>query len=322
MRWDIVKRIVWLFLLLIFMGSHSYAAGTDLEIHHQSAIDRINNGEELYDDATRPGAFNVKYEGIDSEFNGPKFNVTFVSNEQYSSNSDWVNRFDVTSYVDGMLDENYMYVNNGTSQMDNIEILVDRALQQGEGESEGEDSGDPEDDLELTDEQLRELQLEKAKEVAENIDQYMQEQGIADEIELTYSLNYVKLTLRGETLFSSGQATLKTEAYEVIDGIGSMITDSKFSDYSMQIEGHTDNVPINTAYFPSNWELSAARAIAVGKYIIDEKGIDPTKIVTAGYGEFYPIAENDTAENKAKNRRVEVKVVLQTKEVDLYEYLP
>ena len=120
MRWDIVKRIVWLFLLLIFMGSHSYAAGTDLEIHHQSAIDRINNGEELYDDATRPGAFNVKYEGIDSEFNGPKFNVTFVSNEQYSSNSDWVNRFDVTSYVDGMLDENYMYVNNGTSQMDKV----------------------------------------------------------------------------------------------------------------------------------------------------------------------------------------------------------
>lgn len=211
-------------------------------------------------------------------------------------------------------------INNGTSQLSNIEILIDRALQQGEGDSEGEDEGDPSDNLDLTDEQLREIQLDKAREVAENIDQYMQSQGIAEDIEMKYSLNYVKLTLPGETLFSSGQATLKSDAFRIIDGIGSMITDSQFSDYSVQIEGHTDNVPINTAYFPSNWELSAARAIAVGKYIIDTNDFDPTKIVCAGYGEFYPIAANDTTENKAKNRRVEIKVVLQTEEIDLNEY--
>ncbi len=95
-RLDIVKKIIWLFLLLLVTGSHSYAAGSDFEIHHQSATDRINNGEELYNDDIRPGAFNVSYEGIYSELNGPKFHVTFVSNEQYSSYSDWINRFDVT----------------------------------------------------------------------------------------------------------------------------------------------------------------------------------------------------------------------------------
>lgn len=208
-------------------------------------------------------------------------------------------------------------INNGTSQLNNIEILVDKALQQGEGESEGDDEGNPED---LTEEQLKELQLEKAKEVAENIDQFMQDKGIEEEIEIKYSLNYVKLTLPGETLFGSGQATLKRDAYDVADAIGQIINEEKFADFSMQIEGHTDNVPINTSYFPSNWELSAARAIAVGKYIIEAQGIDPTKIVTAGYGEYVPIAPNDTPENKAKNRRVEVKIVLQTEEVDLKEY--
>lgn len=211
-------------------------------------------------------------------------------------------------------------INNGTSQISNIEILIDRALQQGEGESEGESEGAPSDNLDLTDEQLREIQLDKAKEVAERIDQYMQNQGIAEEIEMKYSLNYVKLTLPGETLFSSGQATLKAEALPIIDGIGTMIVDSQFSEYSIQIEGHTDNVPINTSYFPSNWELSAARAIAVGTYILDTKDFDPTKIVCAGYGEFYPIVDNDTTANKAMNRRVEVKVVLQTEEIDLNEY--
>jgi hypothetical protein len=102
------------------MGSLSFADGTDLEIHHQSAIDRINNEEELYNDDTRPGAFNVSYEGIDPELNGPKFHVTFVSNEQYSSYSDWVNRFDLTTYVDGMLDDGYVFVNNGTSENDKV----------------------------------------------------------------------------------------------------------------------------------------------------------------------------------------------------------
>lgn len=209
-------------------------------------------------------------------------------------------------------------INNGTSQLTNIEILIDKALEQGTPEdSEGDLEANIED---LTAEELLEQQLEEVKEVAEDIADFMKEEGVEEEVEISYSLNYIKLTLPGEALFSSGSATLKADAYEVVDSIGMILNEQEFSDFSMQIEGHTDDIPINTAYFPSNWELSAARAIAVGKYIIDEQNIDPTKIVTAGYGEYVPIDTNETDEGRANNRRVEVKIVLQTEEVDLQEY--
>lgn len=208
-------------------------------------------------------------------------------------------------------------INNGATQLADIEILIDKALEQGTPETEDQTEDNKE---ELTEEEIKQAQLEEAKEVAENVKQYMQERGIEEDIEIKYSLNYVKITLPGEALFDSGRAELKPEAFEVLAAIGEKMDTREFKDFSMQIEGHTDNVPINTAFFPSNWELSAARAIAVGRNIMDEQGIDPRKIVCAGYGEYVPIDTNETAEGRAKNRRVEVKIVLQTDEVDLEEF--
>ncbi len=148
----------------------------------------------------------------------------------------------------------------------------------------------------------------------------MVDEGVRDDVDVSYSLNYVKITLPGEALFDSGQAIIKPEAFTVIDVIGEMINSEDFDTYNIQIEGHTDDVPINTIYFPSNWELSASRAIAVGKYLIDDMGFSPDKIASTGYGEYRPIAPNDTPENKATNRRVEVKIVLQSEEIQVEEY--
>ena len=206
-------------------------------------------------------------------------------------------------------------INNGADQLANIEIIIDRALELNDDLNE-----EGSEDSEVTPEEAMQAALEQAKEVAEEVDQFMQDQGIREEVDMKYSLNYVKLTLPGETLFDSGQARIKQAALPIIDVIGEMINTTGFSEYLIQVEGHTDNVPINTIYFPSNWELSAARAIAVGKYLIDEKGYEETKISCTGYGEFDPIADNDTAENRAKNRRVEIKIVLQSEEVDVSEY--
>ena len=75
----------------------------------------------------------------------------------------------------------------------------------------------------------------------------------------------------------------------------------------MQVEGHTDNIPISNDEFPSNWELSVARAIAVSKIMI-ENGIQPNRINVAGYGEFRPLVENESLENRNKNRRIELKL--------------
>jgi chemotaxis protein MotB len=77
----------------------------------------------------------------------------------------------------------------------------------------------------------------------------------------------------------------------------------------MRIEGHTDNVPIRTAKFRSNWELSTARASTVIAFLIETLAYDPTQLSAAGYGEFHPRAPNDSAENRARNRRVDIVIL-------------
>ena len=81
-----------------------------------------------------------------------------------------------------------------------------------------------------------------------------------------------------------------------------------YTDNIIEIEGHTDNVPIHTQRFKNNNELSSARALAVAEFYIENKGIDPAKLKYSGRGEYVPVAENGTAEGRAQNRRVEIKV--------------
>ena len=83
----------------------------------------------------------------------------------------------------------------------------------------------------------------------------------------------------------------------------------KYPENDIKIEGHTDNLPINTTQYPNNWYLSAARAISVATYFTDYKNFSPDRISTEGYGEYRPKAPNDTPENRAINRRVEIKVI-------------
>lgn len=209
-------------------------------------------------------------------------------------------------------------INNGVTQMTDIEILVDRSLEKVEEDSD--DDSDTEPTYEELKEIAEELMWANAESVADNVHAQLSQEGVVEDVDIAYSLNFVKITLPGEALFDSGRANIKPEAFSVIDVIGNVVTAQDYSDYNIQIEGHTDNVPINTIQFPSNWELSSARAIAVGKYLTETFGFDPTKLSWAGYGEFVPVASNDTAEDRALNRRVEVKIVLQTDEVDVVEY--
>ena len=83
--------------------------------------------------------------------------------------------------------------------------------------------------------------------------------------------------------------------------------------YDLRIEGHTDNVPIHTAEFDSNWELSSARATRIARLFLDMKAIPADRLSAAGYAEFHPVASNDTAEGRAENRRVDLVVMPRTK---------
>ncbi|MFQ5473660.1 MAG: flagellar motor protein MotB [Dehalococcoidia bacterium] len=113
----------------------------------------------------------------------------------------------------------------------------------------------------------------------------------------------LRITIEAPVLFGSGQATLREEASVILRPI---LDEIIAMPNPIVVEGHTDNVPIRTARFPTNWELSAARAIAVARFFIDVGGMQPKRVAVAGYGEYQPIASNETAEGRAKNRRVEL----------------
>jgi len=118
------------------------------------------------------------------------------------------------------------------------------------------------------------------------------------------------LVIMGDkVLFKTGLAELEPETYSKLKRLGTIIRDV---DCSIRIEGHTDDTPIHTARYPSNWELSAARAVAVVKYFISECGIAPERLAAAGYADSKPRWPNDTALHRAKNRRVEVTLATQT----------
>jgi len=113
-----------------------------------------------------------------------------------------------------------------------------------------------------------------------------------------------------EVLFDSGEATLKPAGIAVLGKIGSVL--AKAGDRRVEVQGHTDNVPIAGALakrFPTNWELSAARATNVVRFLQEEAKIDPTRLSAAGYAEFRPKASNDTDGGRRQNRRIEILLV-------------
>jgi chemotaxis protein MotB len=117
------------------------------------------------------------------------------------------------------------------------------------------------------------------------------------------------ISLREAGFFASGSAEPKPEALPTLRQIAAKLGSTP---YDLRIEGHTDNVPIHTAEFDSNWELSAARATHIARLFLEMKAIPADRISAAGYAEFHPVAANDTAEGRAENRRVDLVVMPRT----------
>ena len=113
----------------------------------------------------------------------------------------------------------------------------------------------------------------------------------------------LSIIIRDDLLFSSGRAEINPSGMSVLRAIGSRF--EKFEG-EVIVEGHTDNVPSNTERFPSNWELSTARAVSTVKYMTEELGVSPVVLSAAGYGDTKPRASNDTPDNRSKNRRIEI----------------
>ena len=135
------------------------------------------------------------------------------------------------------------------------------------------------------------------------IEQYLAEQGIESQVTTSIDDRGLVISMNDAILFDPGSGVIKPEYRDVLIKIGETI--NRLNNY-IRVEGHTDNIPESSMMYPTNWELSGARAASVVRLFIDESHIDPYKLMAAQYGEFRPIADNSTPEGRSKNRRVDI----------------
>ncbi len=150
----------------------------------------------------------------------------------------------------------------------------------------------------------------RSQSLFENIQKFARASSQRENISTRVLDGKIIVNIKGKALFPSGSAALNDTAIFIFDEIIQILAD--YPDYNINIKGHTDNIPIATPIFPSNWELSAVRATTVLKYLIS-KGMSPQRLTATGYGEALPLVPNTTDENRALNRRVEF--VLEKKDI-------
>jgi len=151
--------------------------------------------------------------------------------------------------------------------------------------------------------QIYEMEMDIAK---EELREAVEQQGIGDKVEIIEEKDFIIVRLESELFFDSGRAEIRPEAYPVLEQMAEIL---KNMDNEILVSGHTDNVPINTPLFRSNWELSTARATTVVRYFTETLGLDPVKFTATGNGEFRPIADNSTPEGRQRNRRIEIMIM-------------
>ncbi|MFV0440920.1 MAG: flagellar motor protein MotB [Lachnospirales bacterium] len=147
---------------------------------------------------------------------------------------------------------------------------------------------------------------DELKEMASDFKTYFAENNMSENVDVVQEENYIKLNFKDGILFDSGSAELKPAAISVLSGVGSQL--ATYTNHDIKIEGHTDDIPINGGMYKSNYYLSAARAIAVLEFLKDNENVDPIYLSAEGFGEYRPLVPNDSPENRAKNRRVEIKL--------------
>lgn len=154
----------------------------------------------------------------------------------------------------------------------------------------------------------------EAEKMYESVMEQAQEKKLQDSVSVRIDENYqyVEISLSGAILFDSGRETIKDGAIPILSKVGDIL--KTYKNHTIKVIGHTDNVPISNSRFQSNMWLSTARATKVFEYLTVKKNLDPSKVEASGRGEYEPVADNSTAEGRAKNRRVEIKIYNQQAE--------
>lgn len=172
--------------------------------------------------------------------------------------------------------------------------------------SEAEDTVDKEDGKMSVTEAYEQQALSESEKMAEEIQEAVDQSGLEDKVDVEFNAEYVKLNLNGAILFESGQSDLVKDAVPVVKKISKIL--EGYSKNIIEVEGHTDNVPINSAKYANNEVLSMYRALSVANCLRENEKLDPRYIKFAGRGDYVPVADNGTPEGRAQNRRVEIKI--------------
>jgi len=170
-------------------------------------------------------------------------------------------------------------------------------------------SGLPSNDLSIVENMsaaFPERRVQSIEEVRNTLEAMLEAQVRDGDVRLKTDERGLTISLAETGFFAPGSATIQSDAFPVLAEIAAKILELLFD---ARIEGHTDNTPINTARFPSNWELSTARALYVLQYLIREGDFPPSRLSPIGYGEYRPVATNVTSEGRSLNRRVDVVVL-------------
>ncbi len=154
-----------------------------------------------------------------------------------------------------------------------------------------------------------EKEMETAsKSMYDKISDLAEQYSLGDYVELNIDpeFRFVQMTLRGSVLYDSGSADIKDAAKPILSKIGELLL--QFEGYTVEVVGHTDNVPMTSGSFKDNNWLSSARALNAAEFLIDNSNLDPAYVKYSGRGEYDPVASNETADGRAKNRRIEIKI--------------
>jgi chemotaxis protein MotB len=140
--------------------------------------------------------------------------------------------------------------------------------------------------------------------IQKQLQEYVQKHNLQKQVQVNMDRRGLVITLLSDkSYYDSGSAELRPETQKILDDINAFLKKNK---QLIRVEGNTDNVPISTSEYPTNWELSTARAVNVVRYLVEHDGLDPTRVSAAGYGEFRPRVPNDTDADRQQNRRVDI----------------
>lgn len=201
-------------------------------------------------------------------------------------------------------------ISSGVSMLEKFDIYFNSSSALPNGDEEPDDSVTNPDTTVTTEEAQETLEnagLTESEQMAEQVSRLLQSYGLENQVDVEFNEYYTLINLNGALLFNSGEATIREEVLPVMEKIAVIL--NNYTNNLIEIEGHTDNVPPAAGeQYSDNDILSMYRALNVANYIRDNTTLDPAHIKSSGRGSYVPIADNSTAEGRAKNRRVEIKI--------------